>query len=346
MTAPSAIDDSSDRLDRALVGPGTIPRPVGARAGLTPDRISLLILVVSVILSPIVFTSTSMNTVFVTAGFFALVVLSLQWMIGYVGMLALGHPALMGVGAYVSAILTTSRDWPFLAAAAVAVAVVVGVALVISPLLRLDGVYFALATLVLIYLFIEGVKFWPQYTGGASGLTGIERMPLASNEGPMRHFSYYVVWTLVIVTVFISRRLVKTRAGRSLFALREDADVARSIGIRAASTRMQIWLASAAVTGLAGVLYAHQIRYLSPEQFGFAPALTVVAMLMIGGAFSPIGAVIGVLFFQLAPEVFSPFAEYRVFLLGISLLLVVGFAPGGLVTIPARIRQLTHSSAR
>jgi branched-chain amino acid transport system permease protein len=281
-----------------------------------------------------------------TAGCYALVVLSLQWLVGYTGMLVLGHPALFGTGAYVSAILTTRHDWPFLAAAAVGMAVAVVLAAVVAPMLRLHGVYLALGTLALVFLFGEAVFFWSDQTGGASGLVGISSLPFVEPTGAGRHLTYVVIWTFVVVAVLASRRLISTRAGRSLFALREDEDVARSVGVRAVRARLEIWLASAALSGLAGAFYAHHVRYLAPSQFGVGLSLELLAMLIVGGVSSPLGAVLGVILFLMLPEVFSGLGEYRPFLFGGSLLLVVALAPDGLVTVPSRLRGLAARWSR
>jgi branched-chain amino acid transport system permease protein len=319
---------------------GETPAPTGGpRPRHRLWRRSDLLLLGLVALAPwLLADDRGLYTTAVTAGCYALVVVSLQWLVGYTGMLALGHPALFGVGAYVSAILTTRHDWPLAPAGVVAIVVVVAIAGLLAPMLRLHGVYLALATLALVFVFGEAIYFWSPHTGGASGLVGIPALPFLERSGPMQYVDYAVVWGLVLLAILASRRLSGTRAGRSLFALREDEDVARSIGVKASRTRIEIWLASAAVSALAGVLYAHHIRYVSPGQFDVTMSLELLAMLIVGGAVSPVGAVLGVLLFVMVPEIFESLGEYRAFLFGTSLLLVVALAPGGLVTVPGRLR--------
>lgn len=322
------------------------PLPRGSGGGRNPTvwSPSDLLFVVPILAGPwLLAGDTGRYTTAVTVGCYALVVLSLQWVVGYAGMLVLGHPALFGTGAYVSAILTTRYDWPFAAAAAAAVVAVVALAAVLAPTLRLHGVYLALGTLAFVFIFGEAVLFWSSYTGGAAGLVGIPSLPFTEPSGLRRHVPYAVVWTLVVVVVVLSRRFKATRAGRSLFALNEDEDVAISVGIHAARARLHIWLASAALSGLAGTLYAHHIRYLSVGQFDVAASVELIAMLIVGGIVSPIGAVLGVVLFVMMPEMFEPVGEYRVFLFGTSLLVIVALAPGGLVTVPDRIRAAIAS---
>lgn len=291
----------------------------------------------------LVMSDGGMYTTLVTAGCYALVVLAMQWVVGYAGILVIGYPALFGAGAYLSAILTTRYGWNFFAAVAVATATATILAALLGPTLRLHGVYLALGTLALVFIFAEAVAMWPQLTGGASGLVGIPSMPLVERTGPTRHIPYVVVWSLVCAVVVVSRRLADSRAGRGLFALREDEDVARSVGVRAARARFEIWLASAALSGLAGAIYAHHIRYLSPGQFGIRLSLELLAMLIVGGSLSPAGAVLGTLIFVMVPQVFEPVGEYRSMLFGAVLLAVVALAPGGLATLPDRLRRVVSN---
>lgn len=302
-------------------------------AGVPKSRIrfGLVALGTLMLLAPLALSSHSgIYLTATTAGIYAIVVLSLQWVVGYAGMLSLGHPALFGVAAYSSAVLTAKFAWPFGAAFVVGVLASLAVATLLLPTLRLHGVYFALATLTGVLLLNEALYYWSNVTGGPSGLTGIPAFPGQALGVSSRHVAYYLAWGLVLLLMWLSSRLKRMRMGRALHAIASDEDVAKSLGIYAAKARVHIWLASSVVTGIAGVLYAHHVRFLSPGQFGVGVSITILAMLIVGGIRSVGGAVVATLLFTLLPAFLRPLREFQELVFGALLILVMVVAPGGL----------------
>jgi branched-chain amino acid transport system permease protein len=330
--AQSAVDSVSTSNDL---------REATARRSARSPYLGLLALVAALAgLAPVTVNDDGLHSSLIIAGTYSICVLSLQWLVGYAGVLSLGHPAMFGLGAYVSSVLTVNHGWSFVPALVVAVAASAVVALLVSPLLRLEGIYFALATLSLVYLFQEGVMILISQTGGVSGLVGVRQLPFVTEDpNSVAYGPYVVVWGIAALLALCSIRLQRTRIGRGLFLMGDDEEIAASLGVQRVQLRIHTWVVSACVAAVGGALYATQVGYLSPEQFSVNQSLIFFAMLVIGGVKSPVGAIIGALIFETVPELFATVSQYREYVFGCILILVVAFAPDGLGSIPRLVQQ-------
>jgi branched-chain amino acid transport system permease protein len=274
------------------------------------------------------------------AGCYAIVVLATQWIAGYGGLMALGQPAIFGVGAYVYAIAATRYLLPFAACVLLAVGAGCLVSVVLIPTLRLSGVYFALATFALVPLFQQVVLWAGGLTQGATGIIGIPGFPGASLVGPGRLVSYYMIWVPVLVVLLAGIALRRSRAGRAMLALNGSSDLAASLGIDVFRTKSFALVASGTVTALGGALYAAQGDFIDPTQFGFDLSLLFIAMLFVGGAVSPTGALAGCVLFEMVPSAFSTLEQYRVYVFSGLLVLILAVSPTGITGLPAGLRAL------
>ncbi len=236
------------------------------------------------------------------------------------GQLSIGQAAFMGLGAYVSALLTVKLGVAFPLVLLAAMMVPALAALVVgAPTLRLSGVYLALATIglgeVQRIVFINA-----ELTGGALGLSGIP------TKGGL--VSIYGSLALALVAfVFVAR----SKIGRAMEAMREDELAAGALGVDLPAYKLGALVVSAMLAGLAGALNAHVSSFISPGDYGFDAAVTILSFALLGGIGSPFGPVLGAFILTLLPEVLRPLADYKTVVNGAIIVIAVIFMPRGLL---------------
>ncbi len=264
-------------------------------------------------------------------GINTLLALGLNMLMGYAGQISLGHAAFYGLGAYTSAILSVHYNvcpWLALLGAVLTVSLI---AFVIGmPTLKLSGYYLGMGTLgfgmVVHVLFRE----WSTLTGGASGFVGIPPLEL----GPISFLSirnyFYLVWFILLASMVICRRLIDSRIGRALRSIHDSEHAARAVGVDTENLKLMIFVFSAAMSAVAGFLYAHFVSFISPGSFGFLASIRMVTMVVIGGMASIWGALLGASLLTLLPEWLHAFADYEMVVYGAVLMLVMILLPQGL----------------
>lgn len=262
-----------------------------------------------------------------------LVVLGLNLFIGYAGQISLGHAAFFGLGAYGSAIISTTwavSPWLSLILVALCVALL---ALVIGiPVLRLSGHYLAMATLGLNFVVYTILIQWDEVTGGPSGFAGIPALSCADFvfDTPVRQ--HYLLWAFALGAMLLMLNLVRSGVGRGLAAVAGDEIAASSLGVNTQAAKVKIFVLSAVLASLAGSLFAHSFGYISPDTFGIFASTDFVIMVVVGGMGSIWGAAFGAAFLTLLPEWMDIFDTYKDLVHGGILVLVLMFLPQGLVT--------------
>lgn len=261
-----------------------------------------------------------------------LLVLGLNFILGYAGLLSFAQVGFFLVGAYTGAILTVDYGlsfWLALPAAAVVsglFAWIIGI-----PTLRLRGHYFAFAT----FAFAEIVRLvalnWQEFTHGAVGITGIPAPMIGSLEiGSDRTF-YYFILAIVIVAAAVAFRLERSSFGRALFAIKEGELAAESMGIETAKVKMVSFIVSAIYAGVAGALYGPLNSVISPDVFSFDVSVVVLVSLLLGGAGTIVGAIIGTVLVTLLPEWLRVLQDYYMVVYGAGIVLLMVFLPTGLL---------------
>ncbi|HEY8368296.1 MAG TPA: branched-chain amino acid ABC transporter permease [Thermodesulfobacteriota bacterium] len=251
------------------------------------------------------------------------------------GLLSVGNAAFAGIGAYTSALLTMKLDLPFpvCLAAGSAAAGLVGLAIGL-PVLRLSGVYLALATLAFGEV-IRVVFLNLEVTGGAMGLNGIP---------PKTE-----LWHLVLVCaalIYFFERLRRSRLGRTLDAIREDEVAARVMGIDVVYYKNLVFVLGAMLAGLAGGFNAHFTFFVSPREYGFGPAVDILAFAVLGGTGSYWGPILGSTILTLLPELLRFLADFRGMVTGLVLFLVIVYLPNGLLEVPDVLRRAWRRGAK
>lgn len=237
-----------------------------------------------------------------------------------IGQLSLGQAAFTGIGAYFGALTSVKLGLPFPIALAVSIVTPAAVALAIgAPTLRLTGVYLAISTLglgeIARLLFLN----W-DYAGGALGLSGIP-------ERGGVFLSYGLLLALIAAFIGIGR----SRIGRAMEAMREDETAAGVMGINVPRYKLAALVVSAMLAGLAGCLSAHGSSFISPNEYGFETAVTIVSYALLGGIGTPLGPVLGAVILTLLPEALRFLADYRLMINGAIIVLAVLFMPHGLL---------------
>ncbi|HTW28472.1 MAG TPA: branched-chain amino acid ABC transporter permease [Acetobacteraceae bacterium] len=236
------------------------------------------------------------------------------------GQLSLGQAAFMGLGAYSSSLLTLKLGWPFAVVLPLSIVAPVAFALLIGgPTLRLSGVYLAIATIGLGEV-LRAAYLNVDFVGGALGLSGI---PQEADPG--------MIYALLVVVTAALWRVGRSRIGRAMEAIREDAAAAEVLGVDLRLYRMGVLVASAAIAGVAGCLDAHSNSFIGPNEFGFEPAVTILSFALLGGIGTPLGPVLGAWVLTLLPELLRGFSDLRLVVNGAIIVLVVLFRPGGLL---------------
>jgi branched-chain amino acid transport system permease protein len=275
----------------------------------------------------------------IMAGIFAVLALSLNLLLGYAGQLSLGHAAFFGIGAYASALLTLKLEWSAWIGliAAIVLPGLAGYA-VGRIALKLRGAYFVLLTISFAGVVSLVSVNWMDLTNGPLGLPGIPPLEIAVPGLPplslrTKGAYYYLVLAVAAASYLLCRRLVQSRIGRALVALRENETLAESVGIDGTFYLVLAAVVSAAMAGAAGGLYAHYTRFVSPEVFLFSYTVTMVIMVVAGGKGTLAGPVVGALLFTALPEALREVTswQWQMLLYGIVLIATLFFMPRGIV---------------
>jgi branched-chain amino acid transport system permease protein len=234
---------------------------------------------------------------------YALVGVGLMLLTGYTGQISLGHAAFLAVGAYTEAVLQ-AKGVPFgvSLAAAGALAGLAGIVIGL-PALRLSGIYLAIATIAFGFIVQEVLTRWESVTRGNSGFT---LKPIVEHEWQM----YYLALALLVLVMVGILNLLRAPTGRAFVAIRDSEISAQSMGIHLARYKTTAFALSAAITGIAGALYAHKLVFISPEQFNILLSIELAMMIFIGGIGSLHGAVYGAIFLIALPQLIAVAKDY------------------------------------
>ena len=263
------------------------------------------------------------------AGIYIIVSVGLNLLIGFTGQISMGHAAFYGVGAYTSALLAVNFGVPFWGGLIIGgvLAFMFGIVMGL-PSVKLNDAYLALVTIGFSWIVRLVLVNWVPVTRGPSGITGIPAPTIAGF--PLQGTSYYyLILTFVLLAVFIANRIVNSRFGRALIAIRENSLAAEAMGINVNKYKLLAFAISAAYAGVAGVLYAHMVGYISPDTFTFDQSVSFITMIMIGGLGSISGSIIGALMLGILPEYMRAFGDYQMAVYGLMIIVVLIFMPQG-----------------
>lgn len=287
---------------------------------------------------PLLTGSTYIHHVLVLWMLFALLALSLNVIIGYLGELSFGHAAFFGLGAYASAILTMQTGAPVWLGFVFAgmLAGLFGFAIGYVSL-RIIGPQFAILTLGFGSIIYTVTNYWVDLTRGPMGITSIPPIdiPGLGLITEAKGF-YYVVLACVLGFSYACHALMRSRTGRAFLSVRENPALAASVGIDVFRTKLLGFVAATVVAGVAGGLYAHYLRVITPELMSLQYMAALIIMVVVGGRGTILGPIIGALIYVVLLEVLRAFGPLRLLVFAALLTGSVIFLPNGLVSLWSR----------
>jgi len=237
------------------------------------------------------------------AGIYIILALSLNLIVGYTGLPALGHAAFSCIGAYTSSLLALNMGlspWLGLLIGA-SVAAVSGV-VIGYPAVRLKGDYLALATFGLGVIIYSIAKNWVSLTRGPMGLPGIPGLSVFGYQLSEIWSYLLLVLVFVVITIFIINRIVSSPFGRILRSIREDEIASQALGKDTVKHKLLVFIIGAFFAGIAGSLYAHYITFIDPLSFTVMESITILLMVIFGGMGSIRGSIVGAVILVVFPE--------------------------------------------
>ena len=310
----------------------------------------LLLAIAPFVLSSYILSQLVFVCIYATVG------VGLMILTGFTGQASLGHAAFLAIGAYTAAYLQQFNvPFPVYFLAAGLLTGVVG-ALVGFPALRLQGIYLVIATISFAFIVEEILARWESVTHGNEGMR-VKTMSLFGSAVPRDSPAFYFLCLgVLILTIVGTLNLLRSPTGRAFVAIRDNDTAARVMGINLHAYKLFAFVTSAFITGLSGALYGIYLSFVSVEGFPFLLSIEALAILIVGGLGSALGAVLGTVLIVLLPEatrfVFSLFSaqmdalfstgaqELKSMLYGLVIILFLRFQPRGLVGAWHDIRRM------
>ena len=268
---------------------------------------------------------------------------SLNMLLGEMGLMSLGQAGFVGVGAYTAAICLTKLGWNFIpsilagAILAGAIGAVIGL-----PTLRLHGSYLAIVTIgfgeIMRTIFLN----WREVTGGALGIKNIPRPSLFGFQLGLANGGFYFVVLITLVLVgLMCAAIHKSKYGRAMATIKQDELAATMMGIETTRYKVMGFIISAAISGLFGGYYAMMQRYIDANSFVADMSVMIVGCVVVGGAATLRGPVLGALLLVTIPEIFRNMQSYRFVFYGVILIVMMIVRPAGLLgwdnTLPYKL---------
>ena len=263
---------------------------------------------------------------------YAIVALSQDIVLGRAGMYDMGHAVFFGIGAYASAILSLSFNWPILWTIPVAIVLSATLGAILSaPIVKLRGDYLLVVTIGFNAIFVLAMKnnlFG--LTGGADGLFGVSGPTLFGHMFGTQSDLFYLNWVVLAIVLWLMRNLDRSSLGRTFRYIKYDELAATTLGVNARNYKVAAFALSAGIAGLAGTLFAMQLSAVSPGSFQFTDSVVLFAIVLVGGQASVPGVLLGTAMMFVVPQIFTEFAQYRYLVFGIAMILVMILRPQGI----------------
>jgi branched-chain amino acid transport system permease protein len=290
----------------------------------------VLILILGVI--PFISSNPYFLRMAVLTFIFSILAMSLSLLLDFTGIISLGHAAFFGIGAYITGVLSTKMNLPFLLCLPISAvaAIIVALAFGFLAFKTLKGLYFALASWALGEIFYS-IYSNVEYLGGTNGIRAIPAPSIIGFTILSDISFYYFTLLFAILTLISIELIVKSRIGRAFVGIREDPMVAGVMGVNIYLFQIFSFAIAAFYAGIAGNLYAYYEMFISPNSFTVWESIILLCMVLVGGRHSIIGSAVGAAVFTFLPEVLRAVGEYRMVVYGCILLITILFKPKGLI---------------
>ncbi len=255
--------------------------------------LAAIVLLLPAVIHPYYVLETGLVFIYAICG------VSLMVLVGFTGLVSLGHAAFLGIGAYAHGYML-SQGFPWVASAALAVLITTACGLVVGlPALRMTGIYLAIATLAFAVIIQEVFNRWTSVTKGFDGLP--VDMPVIFWVPFGKIDFYYLCLFFLVLALWLTRNLLRAPTGRAWIAIRDSEIAAQSMGVNLAIYKSIAFAYSAGLMGLAGVLFAHYVSRIAPDTFDILLSIQFLLLVIVGGLGSLHGAIFGAIFVVLLP---------------------------------------------
>lgn len=267
---------------------------------------------------------------------------------GYAGLFSLAQVALAGIGGYAAVIIQAERGANILVASVLAVVLVTVVSVLLAaPTAKLGGAFFALATLAFAVAIHEVTLSWTEVTGGAQGFLGIAPPTIFGQTLLGGKLNFFILAAVVAVLSFeVFYRMSRSATTRKMVALRESMIATQSVGISPIRVRVLAFALSGFFAAISGVLLAYQSLFISPESYSLQMMIEALIVLLIGGAGTLLGPVLGVVALVGIDEASSSLGSSSILVFGVAIVAILSFAPSGLVGIGSKVLRRLNLGRR
>lgn len=265
----------------------------------------------------------------VNVGIFAILALSLNIITGYAGQSALGHAAFFGIGAYASALMTSTLGinfWISLPITFIITGIIGAILGFIS--IRLKDDFLAITSIGINFVVVAIFQYSPIF-GASLGMTVEKATLFGAKMGPSEYL--ILVMILIVLTCLFISKMNKSWFGLALASIRNDEMAASSFGIDVNKYKVLTFTLGTAIAGMTGAVYAHYMSFIYSSDFAFVVSISILSMVVIGGIGTIRGPILGAILLGVAPELFRFFADYRMIVYGALLVVMMRFQPQGLL---------------
>lgn len=251
------------------------------------------------------------------AGIYMIFGMSLNLLIGIGGTMSFGHAAFFGIGAYAGVLLQQRLGWNFLLVLpmVIVISALAGFLLAL-PMSRVTGKYVTIVTLGFCEIVNIILLNWESLTRGPNGIMNIPKVTLLGHKIANMRENYYFVFVMVIIVYILIQWTINSKLGRNLKAMRDDDIAAEAMGIKLFPHKVFVFSMSAALAGVAGVMYAQYIGYIDPNSFTSTESFTCLSIVVVGGLGNMKGTMIAALLLMALPEYLRGFSDYRMLVYG------------------------------
>ena len=306
----------------------------------------ILVCLAGALIYPIIVKDPYLMHMAILSGIYILLAISINFLLGYTGQLSLGHATFFGIGAYASSLAYLNLGIPLWGGMVLALtsSAILGY-IVAKVALKLRGAYFVIMTIGICEVLKLVALNWVDLTKGPMGLTDIGAAKIDLGWIGIIDFSqkipyYYLILFFVLLSALLQYRLVHSSFGRSFISIRENEDLAESIGINCYKYLVIVVVISASMAGVAGSLYAHYVSFIDPGVFAFFISLNAVIMTIGGGQGTLGGPILGAILFTMIPEWLRVFGNARMAVYAIVVIFIVIFMPRGILFYVTRFFHL------
>lgn len=299
---------------------------------LVRHKLPLLIFVaVTAIAFPMVFTSKYVLRIAILCLMYCMLSVSLNLMTGVLGQMSFGHAAFWGIGAYTAAILTKTCGWDGLGVFAAAALTAGFAGLILSlPVMHLKGYYFTIVTMVFCQIVRIVEINWMSLTNGPLGIMAIPKLSVFGYTIKAQPAYYYMILILLVLTTLLVNKIIHSRMGDAILAIRDDDLAAGAMGINVFKYKTLAIVIASMLAGVAGAFYAVYTSYIDPSCFTNAVSNNMLVMVIFGGLGNMFGSFLGATVLTILPEALRGFSEYRQMVFGAMLVILMLVRPEGL----------------